>query len=242
MSEEDKTMETGETTEPTEPTANGIERRDFVAYSAAGAVAMFGVGGIAFVSSPELVRPPGAQNTKQFQSCIRCEKCMEVCPHKAISMAHVEDGFANIRTPKMDFKNGFCDFCEDYGYIPQCANVCPVGSIQLSSDKVGSFEAGDKTIIGKAIITRNWCLAWNALNCKKCYDSCTHEAIILDENNLPYVVADKCNGCGICEYVCLSKTAGSLTGDRANASDRAIVVRTEATVAAMASDAERGWA
>ncbi|MFR1167333.1 MAG: 4Fe-4S binding protein [Adlercreutzia equolifaciens] len=39
-------------------------------------------------------------------------------------------------------------------------------------------------------------------------------------NPIPYVVEDKCNGCGACQAACLSLSSGSI-----KSSERAIVVR-----------------
>jgi ferredoxin-type protein NapG len=238
MSEEENVAKAGE---PDEPKRSGVTRRDFT-YGAVGVVAMLGLGGgVAIAGTPELVRPPGGQDTKRIEACVRCEKCIEVCPHKAISAARIEDGFANTRTPKMNMKNGYCDFCADFDYVPQCASVCPTGALEVASNMTGSLEKAAQTVIGKAIITRDWCLAWGLTGCRYCYDNCPHNAITLDSYSRPYVVGDACNGCGICEYVCKSMLNGSLNGTRANATDRAIVIKTVKEVESMdASD--RGWA
>lgn len=39
------------------------------------------------------------------------------------------------------------------------------------------------------------CLAYRLIGCRFCYDACQFEAMELDENNRPYVIADACNGC-----------------------------------------------
>ena len=39
-------------------------------------------------------------------------------------------------------------------------------------------------------------------------------------NPIPYVVEDKCNGCGACQAACLSLSSGSI-----KSTERAIVVR-----------------
>ena len=58
-----------------------------------------------------------------------------------------------------------------------------------------------------------------------CYDACPYEAIELTgEGANPHVsvLADKCNGCGACESVCVSLKAGSIVS---GAQERAIVVK-----------------
>ena len=81
---------------------------------------------------------------------------------------------------------------------------------------------GETTIIGKAALIREWCLAWDKNNgCRFCYDACPYEAIELDENGRPVVVPDNCNGCGACQSVCVSQKEGSYT---TGATSRAIIV------------------
>ena len=80
----------------------------------------------------------------------------------------------------------------------------------------------ETTIIGKAVLIREWCLAWDKNNgCRFCYDACPYEAIELDENGRPVVVPDNCNGCGACQSVCVSQKEGSYT---TGATSRAIIV------------------
>ena len=44
---------------------------------------------------------------------------------------HLEDGILNMRTPSMDFKAGWCDFCTTEPDGPQCLKVCPTQAIVL---------------------------------------------------------------------------------------------------------------
>ena len=48
------------------------------------------------------------------------------------------------------------------------------------------------------------CLPYNGIICRACFENCPifREAIILEDEFLPKVVAEKCIGCGICENVC----------------------------------------
>ena len=69
------------------------------------------------------------------------------------------------------------------------------------------------------------CLAFRDTGCRYCYDACPYEAIELTgEGANPHVsvLADKCNGCGACESVCVSLKAGSIVS---GAQERAIVVK-----------------
>ena len=71
--------------------AGGVSRRGFVLGSAGGA-AMLALGLVKFAPQTALVRPPGGQDADRLLGmCIRCGKCMEVCPNGVIAPAHIED-------------------------------------------------------------------------------------------------------------------------------------------------------
>lgn len=191
----------------------GISRRTF-AFGAVGACALVGLGGVKYLPSRPVCRPPGGQNEDHLiAGCLHCEKCREVCPHTAIAPAHIEDGIINARTPKMNFKKGWCDFCENESDGPKCVEVCPTKAL--------APVAGEPIILGKAILNRDWCLAAKGMGCHECVDACNYDALALDYDNVPVVDVQACNGCGACEFVCISLSSGSIT---AGATDRAIVV------------------
>lgn len=198
--------------------AGGVTRRSFVV-GAVGAAAMLGLGGVSLLPREELLRPPGAQDEDQLVSaCIRCGKCREVCPQHAIGVAHIEDGFINARTPVMDFKRGACNFCEDREGGPLCAEVCPTGAI----GKLAPSTAASSAIIGKAELNRDWCLAARGMGCHACVDACAYSALVIKEDHVPQVVYELCNGCGACEFHCISMSSGALID---GAKDRAILVK-----------------
>lgn len=165
------------------------------------------------------VRPPGGQDENRLvASCIRCERCVEACPRGALRPAHIEDGIVSVRTPTTNFNDGWCDFCADENDgVPLCVAACPTEALALPAD-----ATAETTIIGKAVLIREWCLAWDKNNgCRFCYDACPYEAIELDENGRPVVVPDNCNGCGACQSVCVSQKEGSYA---TGATSRAIIV------------------
>ena len=99
-------------------------------------------------------------------------------------------------------------------------SACPTEALKLPAD-----ATAENTIIGKAVIREDWCLAYKLTGCRFCYDACPYEAIELTgEGANPHVsvLADKCNGCGACESVCVSLKAGSIVS---GAQERAIVVK-----------------
>lgn len=196
----------------------GMSRRTF-ALGMGGAVVLLGMGGLKYVGTTPIIRPPGGQNEDRvISACIRCEKCYEICPRHVIAPAHIETGIVNMRTPTFDFSENYCDWCEEEnGGVPLCAKVCPTKALELSAG-----ATPENTIIGLAVLNQSECLAYKLIGCRFCYDACPYEAMELDADNRPFVINDKCNGCGACESVCVSlKNASLSTG----ATERAIVVR-----------------
>jgi ferredoxin-type protein NapG len=201
----------------------GMTRRSF-AFSVGGAAVMLGIGGLKFTASEPVVRPPGGQNEDQvISACIRCERCLEICPRSVIAPTHIEQGILDMRTPRMDFSRDFCDWCEEEnGGDPLCVKMCPTKALKLPDG-----ATAENTILGKAVIIKDWCLAYKMTGCRFCYDACPYEAMELDENNRPYVIDEKCNGCGACEAVCVSLQNASISE---GATSRAIIVVPESEV------------
>ena len=205
-------------TDAVEERIGGMTRREFT-FGVGGAAALLALGCVKFAPGTALVRPPGGQDEAvMLGACIRCEKCYEVCPHRVIRLSHIEDSIAGMRSPEMVFENDYCDFCaEENGGRPLCVEVCPTRALQLPDG-----ATAQTTVIGKAQINTDWCLAYNSLECRFCYDKCPYDAMSLDESGRPIVIADKCNGCGACECVCVSLMEGSIS---VGATSRAIVVK-----------------
>lgn len=200
----------------------GMDRRSFC-IGTAGAGIMVALGGLKFAGSTSNVRPPGAQDEEKLvASCIRCQKCVEICPRNVIAPSHVESGVLGMRTPRMTFDSDYCDFCAlENGDVPLCAQVCPTGAI-----KQINAPAEDNAILGKAVLSQNLCLAYRLDGgCRYCYDACEYEAMKLDEHDRPVIIVDACNGCGACESVCVSLRNGSILE---GATQRAVVIVPEA--------------
>ncbi|MEC4295929.1 4Fe-4S dicluster domain-containing protein [Adlercreutzia shanghongiae] len=215
--------------EPKRTGAGSISRRGLF-IGVGSTVALLGLGGLRYAGHNPINRPPGGTDEAHLVSgCIRCERCYEACPRQAIVPAKIEDGLLGMRSPMLDFNTGnYCDFCyEENGGVPLCVQVCPTSALELPADyTVGNPETGETgdIIIGTAEIDPRTCLAYRLTGCRDCYDACNYGAIELKDeggaNPIPYVVEDKCNGCGACQAVCLSLSSGSI-----KSSERAIVVR-----------------
>jgi polyferredoxin len=186
-------------------------RRDVVIAAAAGvgAAVLFGTGVARAVPRPGLIRPPGAQDEARFLSrCLRCSECMKVCPTSGLQPTLAEAGLEGLWTPVLKSRLGYCDYA-----CTACGHVCPSGAIP----KLGLEEKRTR-VLGVAVIDRDRCLPWAAdTPCIVCQEMCPvpDKAIELVGQHLitrpdgsqdylsrPKVIADRCIGCGICEYKC----------------------------------------
>ncbi|MFZ5995929.1 MAG: 4Fe-4S dicluster domain-containing protein [Nitrospirota bacterium] len=141
----------------------------------------------------KLLRPPGALNEIEFAArCMRCGKCMQVCPYKSIKTASLLDGVAAMGTPYIRARDVPCYLCM------KCPPVCPSGALDRS------LKRKQEVKMGVARINKKECLAWQGTICRSCYQSCPifDEAIKMDGELRPVVDDSKCVGCGICENVC----------------------------------------
>jgi MauM/NapG family ferredoxin protein len=180
-------------------------RRQVVAALAAGVagVALLRSGVQAKQPNPRLLRPPGVEDEEQFLSrCLRCSQCMNVCPTSGLQPALFEAGLEGFWTPQLAPRLGYCD----YG-CNACGQACP-------SNAIPRLDLEDKrqAVIGLAAVDRDRCLPW-AYNtpCIVCEEMCPvpDKAVKLQREQVddvelqkPYVVAELCIGCGICEQHC----------------------------------------
>jgi len=158
--------------------------------------------------SPWLIRPPGAQHYNRFLStCIRCGECLRVCPTSGLQPTLWEAGLDGLWTPTLVPRLGYCDYS-----CHACGQVCPTGAIPNLT-----LDAKRTTTIGTAEVNRDRCLPWSQnIPCIVCEEMCplAPKAVELDEVSVtdstgeaitlqrPHVIAERCIGCGICEYKC----------------------------------------
>ncbi len=186
-----------------------ISRRNFVKTMGA-SILVLGLGGslYGFEHEQAFLRPPGVVNEADFLAkCIKCQKCLAVCPTRVIVPISMAEGRMALSTPTMNFLQGYCDLCM------KCVEVCPTGALKPVSPQ--------DVKIGLARINPDICVAWSWSGCVECSRLCPFDAIQLDDHQRPVVDAAKCNGCGLCEKICPS---GSLRAYNDQAKGKGITV------------------
>lgn len=170
-------------------------RRHFIA--AAG-----GLGALALGFWPRAaearVHPPGALPPGDFErACIRCFRCAEVCPTKAIRFDSALAPRASD-VPWLDLSDRACILCM------RCTEVCPTDALEAIDPDPEVVQA--KVHMGRPVLDRDLCLNWNGKgNCRLCWYACPYadEAIVLEGPRLgPVVRPEACPGCGLCEEAC----------------------------------------
>ncbi|MBM4328236.1 MAG: 4Fe-4S dicluster domain-containing protein [Deltaproteobacteria bacterium] len=150
------------------------------------------------------MRPPGAAPEQSFMAlCIRCNRCLEVCPFGSITRAGLGP---TIGTPYVLAERKACYLCM------ACTRLCPTNALE------SSLRNPEQARMGKAVINTSICYSHlfadrDALPrdagarigalCNTCYNVCPlqDKAIMLQGNLFP-IVLDECVGCGICVERC----------------------------------------
>ena len=147
----------------------------------------------------DLIRPPGAVPEIVFLNlCVRCGACMRVCPTNMLQPQGTEQGVQGLFAPVAVSRRGPCRT-----QCTACGQVCPTGAIR-------SLPVPEKmwAKMGTAVIYRHMCLAWEwDRACLVCDEACPYGAIDLrrvegNQEAVPFVLEDRCSGCGACEHAC----------------------------------------
>jgi ferredoxin len=142
---------------------------------------------------------------------------MRVCPNHALQPAFDEAGLEGIWSPVLTAKIGYCDV-----NCVLCSAVCPTGAIAVLTleQKGWAHDIARKSApvrLGTAAYDTGRCLPWaKATDCVVCREWCPlspsaiylEDATVSDSDGKPqtlkrsYIDADRCVGCGACEYAC----------------------------------------
>jgi len=185
-----------------ETTPFNIKRREFIA--ALGSAIIFVPLTRFFLYKKinnNIIRPPGAIPEQEFLNlCLRCGKCMKICPTNGLQPCLLEVGINGIWTPRLVPRIGQCE-----KNCNMCGKICPTSAIR-------NLTLEEKTYvkIGTAVIDRFRCIAWEQnKDCLICDEACQYNAITLIKEKVkgvtlgrPIVDEQICTGCGICENRC----------------------------------------
>lgn len=187
-------------------------RREFVKQSAAVGIA---VGGGAYLSgvlclprsaaSIAPLRPPGALSERNFlATCIRCQRCMDACPNRALVPISLRDRHGRAGTPTMRPREAACMLCAGQdGDLLKCTEVCPSGALRLVRKDLADIQEG--VHIGVAEIDFELCYSYNNWSCGACVRACplSGRAMTIGSWERPIIHAEACVGCGCCERACI---------------------------------------
>lgn len=145
---------------------------------------------LGFTLKSNFLRPPGAVSEESFAGqCIRCGRCVEVCPYRCIFPLDLQYGVMSA-TPVINVEQTPCYLCM------KCVEICPSGALQRISQR--------RTRMGLAIVDQHSCVAWqDQILCRTCYSVCPFpDSAIRLEQFKPIVDENHCTGCGICTHAC----------------------------------------
>jgi ferredoxin-type protein NapG len=151
------------------------------------------------------LRPPGARPEEEFLSrCIRCMRCVDACPNRAIVPLDSSSGAQLQSTPAIKARRQACMLCNkiDGDYL-KCTEACPTGALQLVRKDADDIQA--KVSMGLAEVDTALCYSYNNWSCGACYWACPFpgRAMTLGLWEQPHVRAEACIGCGLCERSCI---------------------------------------
>ena len=176
-----------------------LSRRGFLASIGAGAASSFvlGLHPSQKLLKGNLIRPPGAVPEDLFlDRCIRCGECMKACTTNTLQPSFLESGLEGLWTPRLEMRYAPCE-----QRCNVCGQVCP-------TDAIRALDLAERqhAKIGTAVLYRDRCLVWEQDKlCLICDEQCPYDAIefrIVEGQRRPFVLEDRCNGCGVCENKC----------------------------------------
>lgn len=146
-----------------------------------------------------VLKPAGSGSLKHFTDhCIACQLCVTSCPNHVLRPSLALETFMQ---PEMSYEKGYCR-----PECTRCSEVCPAGAIVPVTK-----EEKSSTQIGHAVVDYLSCVAASeGKKCGNCARHCPAGAIRMVKKDpddpetvrIPSVNAERCIGCGACEYNC----------------------------------------
>ena len=197
-------------------TDNDIDRRNFLLRGLAAGAVWVGAGcvlGMGRADAAPCLRPPGALVEEDFlATCIRCGRCADACPNRAI-VQFTEDSARDLAmrpgpgrrgTPVIFARRQACMLCQGVpGEDLLCTAACPSGALRATRKDPDSIRAGVK--MGTAAIDTHLCYSYNGSSCGACVRACPFEGEALSAGlwEKPILDPSACVGCGLCERACI---------------------------------------
>ena len=192
-----------------------IGRRSFLRNAAAlGAAAAVGVGfAKPGAAGTDCIRPPGALPEDDFIStCIRCGRCADACPNRAITTFtavtgapfSMRPGPGEEGTPVVFPRQQACNLCAGAKSEHLCCTAaCPSGALRLVRREADEIRA--RVSMGRAHLDENLCYSYNGRCCGVCIRACpfTSKALRAGMCETPRLDPSWCVGCGLCERACI---------------------------------------
>jgi MauM/NapG family ferredoxin protein len=159
------------------------------------------------MTPPDLIRPPGALPEPDFLTrCVRCGECMKACATNTLQPVWLKAGLEGIFSPVMIPRLAACAM-----HCNVCGQVCPTGAIRDLP-----LVEKNHAKVGTAWIVRQNCLVWEQdKKCLVCDECCPYNALSFQpvpglRNAAPFVVENRCTGCGWCETKCPVEGAAAI--------------------------------
>lgn len=136
--------------------------------------------------------------------CTGCQLCVSACPNQVLRS--FDNGLGMLQ-PSLSFERGYCRV-----NCVSCSTVCPAGAIRpVSVAEKSAIQ------IGRAIINPELCIVTkDNVQCTACARNCPPGIIkLVGEGPVkkPAVDAERCTGCGACEYVCPTRPLAAIRVD-----------------------------
>ncbi len=137
------------------------------------------------ITPRSVARPPHAVDEALFtRLCDGCGECQKACPNSVIEL--------NTELAQLNLDYNECNLCNE------CVKACPTGALHASIALDINLRPHFDQI----------CNNYLQIECQQCATACPRSAITIQEDELPTLNHELCNGCGQCRSACY---AGAMT-------------------------------